>query len=827
MDKINHHERHRIHGKGFPSVSFVYSVVSLFGFLAPASAAETLAYRAARLWPGDGPAIADAVLIVRDGKVVAAGPRNSTNIPTDAVVHDLGDAVIIPGLIAAETTLAEKGRDDQHALTPHHRAIDGFDPYADYSAALAGGVTTVQLAPGGKRLLPGQGAVVKLSGDDLAHRTLRETESLRVVFGDAFKNPPRIYEPPVGAVSVDRPLEQTKPQMAASLGGAVAGIRATFKAAREAPSGSDAFLRAVAAAGTPRQPIRITVPAASDVQAALSLAREFDLRLVLVEPAVPREKLESWKPHVAGVVLAPGLRPGSISDDGPSRTAAEAARDLRAASIKTALKPASDADLKDLLYLAGLLTSRSTPVEVMRMLTSDAAALLGVSDRIGTLTAGKDADFVVLNGDPFALRTRVQSVYVDGHPAFEGKQAGPRKVVRASRVLTGAGETINNGAILVDGRSIRAVGRDVSTPADAEEKRFPANTVIVPGFLDLGNGIGVGGAISTPIAINTRLGDRLVASDSAAKTARQGGVTTALLSGPAPSPVLAFKFADRLRPVKDPVALRLALRGNLTTSGASLRDSLRAAKSYTDAWAKYETDFADYQRKKQEFDAAQAKAAAEKKDEKKPDEKKPDDKKPDDKKPEEKKPEGPKAPDKPQTVEALEPFRALFLGKIPALVEASREDAIRLAVTICRDEFNIRTVLVGATDAHRVADLLASKSVAVIAGPELLRTVEREDVNLPMALAVRGAPFGFQSQATSGARYLPTAVGYAVRHGLGTDEALRGLTSMPAQFLGLETLGSLAIGKDADLVVLSGMPFELSTRVLAVMIDGQWVYREE
>jgi len=50
---------------------------------------------------------------------------------------------------------------------------------------------------------------------------------------------------------------------------------------------------------------------------------------------------------------------------------------------------------------------------------------------------------------------------------------------------------------------------------------------------------------------------------------------------------------------------------------------------------------------------------------------------------------------------------------------------------------------------------------------------------------------------------------------------------MPAQFLGLDSLGTLAIGKDADLVVLSGMPFELSTRVLAVMIDGQWVYRED
>ena len=55
-------------------------------------------------------------------------------------------------------------------------------------------------------------------------------------------------------------------------------------------------------------------------------------------------------------------------------------------------------------------------------------------------------------------------------------------------------------------------------------------------------------------------------------------------------------------------------------------------------------------------------------------------------------------------------------------------------------------------DAYRVVDLLATKSVSVIAGPELIRTVEREDVNLPLELSVRGVPFGFQSSATSGAK---------------------------------------------------------------------------
>src|SRR6185369_3852629 len=118
----------------------------------------------------------------------------------------------------------------------------------------------------------------------------------------------------------------------------------------------------------------------------------------------------------------------------------------------------------------------------------------------------------------------------------------------------------------------------------------------------------------------------------------------------------------------------------------------------------------EYEAKKKEYDAQQ-KAAAEKKEEKK-------DEKKEDKKPEDKKPEEPKAPNKPQVNDALEPYRALFAGKIPAMVEAKSEDAIKLAVTIGRDEFNIRTILVGADDAWRVADMLAEKHVAVVAGPD-------------------------------------------------------------------------------------------------------------
>jgi imidazolonepropionase-like amidohydrolase len=796
---------------------------------APAAAGETHAYRAARVWPGSGPAVADGVLVVRDGKVVAVGRRAEVAVPADAVVHDLGDAVLIPGLVVAETTLADKGKEDLHALTPHHRAADAFDPYADYAAALAGGVTTVQVSPGNKRLMPGLGAVVKLAGEDPARRTLRDDESLHVVLGTGFKNPPRVYEPPVGAVSVDKPLEPTRPQPAAGLGGAVATLRAVFQAGRDArgPKVTDPFLRAVAYSGTARTPVRVTAPDAADVQAALALANEFDLRLVLVDlnGVTPvRDRLADWKARVAGVVLNPGVRPGSLAEaagDGKSRPPGEVARDLRAAGLKVALRPLNDADLKEMLFLAGLFTSHNSPADVLGMLTADAAALLGVADRVGTLAPGKDADFVVLSGEPFALHTRVRAVYVDGRLAHEAPAPGARKVIRAGRILTGTGEVIANGSILVEGRTVRGIGPDVSVPADAEVRRFE-RAVIVPGFLDLGNGLGVGGPLGEAVPLRTKLGDRLVAGDPEVAVARQGGVTTALLApdSPQPGPVLAFKLGDRPRPLKDPVALRFAVRGNLTTTAAQVREALRAGKAYAESWTKYEADLADYEKKKKEYDAARPKTppAAEAK---------PGDKKPEEKKEPPKGPPEPKPPEKPTVVDGLEPYRALFAGSIPALVEAKREDAIRLALAIFRDEFNVRTVLLGADDAHRLTDLLAARHVSVAVGPDLIHSVDRADVNLPLVLAVRGVPFGVQSRATTGARNLPVAVAFSVRHGLGAEDALRGLTGGPAAFLGLDgSVGSLAVGKDADLVVLSGPPFELSTRVLAVMIDGQWVYQD-
>jgi imidazolonepropionase-like amidohydrolase len=838
------------------------------------------AYRARRIWTGDGPPIADGVLLVEQGKIKAVGPRGAVAAPPGTDVQDLGDAVLIPGLVVAQTALAERGQDDEQAITPEVRASDGFDPYEDHAAIVAGGVTTVQLSPGARRLIPGQGAVVKLAGSDPAGRTLSSGESLRVVLGDASKNPPRIFEPPIPASSTENPIVPTRAQPGATRAGAVAAVRATLRAAqtyrdRAAAKPRSLPLDAVLRYMGKERPVRVTAPEAVDVRAAMGLAQEFGLKLVLVDPGELepfRSQFADWSKAGHSVVLDAQVRPGRAwnepirdKDAPPRRTVFQNARELLAAGLPVALRPSDDADLPDMLFIGGVFAQSGIPPEqVLAMLTRHPAGMLGVGDRVGSLAAGRDADFVVLSADPFATHTTVRAVYAGGRPVYESPIRREFSVVRAGTVYLNAGSAIRHGAVLVEGSKIRAVGNDVSAPADAAVYRYD-DAVLVPGMLDLHSQLGIGTA---GIALDTKVADVLPSSDPAMAAAREGGVTTAFLvpAGDGPAPVIALKLGDPPRVLKEPAAIKFTLSGNLTTQVAALRSTLERGRAYADSWTRYERAQAEYESKRREYDTAKAKADAAKK----PEEKKEAPKKEESPTPPERKgesrrdgqpfskgqppakeepakkeeppkkegepkpadtpalPPEPRPPTRPNTDNNLEPYRALFAAQIPALVVAHRTDAIQAAVGLFRDQFKLRTVLAGSDDAVRVAELLAAKQVAVAVGPDLVPSIDGRPTNVAQVLAVRGVRFGFQSQGTTGSKVLPLAVTYGVRRGLGVGDALAGLTAWPAEMLAVDSqVGTLAAGRDADLVVLSGPPFELATRVRAVMIDGQWVYRAE
>lgn len=862
------------------------------------------AFLVGRLWNGTDPPVADAVLVVRNGTVVASGARSDVEIPATAEVHDLSHAVVIPGLVIAETSVG-MADDDERTVTPEVLAVDGFDQFGDYSRYLAAGVTTVQISPGRQRLLPGVGAVVKLSGSDPERRVLSRTESLRIILSDQSASVPRIYEPPVGAVSVDNPLKPTRPQVGEGLATRLAGLRAIFRAAVSGASDPDNIMDLAAVREALQSgKVRITAHDAAEIRAALTLfqdlhqAAEGGPGLVLSGPKDLRALEAGLDAGVEprGIILTMDLRPGEIGspavpapDAEPQPEVWEIAARLadRGLERQLALRPAVDSDLEDILFLSGLLTRGGNPAaRVLQMVTANAAQILGVEDRVGSLAPGRDADFVVLSGDPFHHRTSVRETWIDGRRVWLRDAVETALLIRAKAVMPTGDRRISDGSVLVSGSKVLAVGSEISVPEAAEVREFPG-AVIVPGFIDLATGLGFGGQLSG-VSLSTRLGEQLASDDPDIAFARQGGVTTVVYSAAAsPGPLLAFKLSDQPRLLREPVGMRFTVSGNLTTTVPSLKRTLAAGKAYADSWVNYETALSDYQKKLKEYEAALAKYEAEKKaaEAAKASEQKPDDKDPEKKTEEEPSPkpsdspapdqkpevtgqqpanppsgaqtEGgappkssqddpskpaaaesaaaadpaapkkPEEPKKPAENAGLEPYRALFAKTIPAVAETDSVNAIRAAVELFRDDLDLELIIAGSDDVTRVTELLAGKHVGVVAGPGLVRRVDGVLDNIPQTLSNHQIPMGFRSGATTGVRNLPLAVQYAVFRGLGTNDALNGLTQSAAELLHLQDqIGTLKAGGDADLVVLSGPPFHPSSEVLAVMIDGIWVYEQ-
>ncbi len=112
-----------------------------------------------------------------------------------------------------------------------------------------------------------------------------------------------------------------------------------------------------------------------------------------------------------------------------------------------------------------------------------------------------------------------------------------------------------------------------------------------------------------------------------------------------------------------------------------------------------------------------------------------------------------------------------------------------------------------------VAEDLKNYRADVAIGPEIITYDKGKPVNNADILARSGLRVAFHTSATSGTQYLPVNAAYAVRHGMDPDKAFRAVTSYPAQMLNVDDrIGSIDVGKDADLVILSGEPFDFATR---------------
>ena len=676
--------------------------------------------------------------------------------------------------------------------------------------------------------MPGYGAVVKLAAEAPDQQVLKAVAGLSVVLGEAPKNPPPIFDPPVPP-EPDNQVEPAEPQLPTTRMGQMAMLRNVFSRAawaREASKPLDDQTQAILPVLDRDQTLRVNCHTAQDIRNALALAKAFNLELVIEGATEAYRLIHEIKASGASVILASDIEPGRSNawdntrprDIG--RVSTNTVSALAGADIPFALATASDQTIGDLQFIAGTAVSRGvSPRQALTSVTLSPARLLGISERVGSIEIGKDADLVILSANPFDLSSRVERTVVGGKTVYRrvAPDADPPQTdrpftaIKAGLILTGSRGRIPNGLILIQDGKILYSGKDKPVPEDATVVDA-SQDVVIPGMIDMQSrlglhtdslGIGSGASsfsVSSSAAKLASIAHAVNPDDEAFEEVLRSGVTSILLA-PSASGMVGGNGAviklvgDTLeaRVVKDYAAVTFSMTGGSPRRAKiwEARDLLKRAKSYADRWDRYERDYKEYEQRK-------ARST----------------------------PDLVEPPRQPSRDTNLELLRGLFKRKMPALVQAGRDDEIRNTLTVFRDEFNLDTILLGAGNAYRMVSELRRHNIGVALGPNILTYDKTRAINNAALLSQHGIRVALYTSATSGTQYLPMNAAYAIRHGMETEQALQAVTLTPARLLHVEDrVGSLDAGKDADLVILTGAPFEFSTQVKAVMINGTIVYR--
>jgi len=185
-----------------------------------------------------------------------------------------------------------------------------------------------------------------------------------------------------------------------------------------------------------------------------------------------------------------------------------------------------------------------------------------------------------------------------------------------------------------------------------------------------------------------------------------------------------------------------------------------------------------------------------------------------------------KQPEKDIRIEALVP---VLKKEIPFRAHAHRADDVATAIRIC-EEFDVEMSWEHATEGHRIAEYIAKKKVPAVWGPSLTSRGKWEMRELgfdtPRIMHEAGVKLAIQTDAPgSSIRFLPICAALSVKHGLPPDYALKAITIIPAEIIGVaDRVGSIEVGKDADLRLLSGDPLDYMTKCQKVIINGKLLH---
>jgi imidazolonepropionase-like amidohydrolase len=839
---------------------------------------QTTLIRNATILTAAGPIIERGSILLQNGKIAALG--QDVAAPEGGAIVDATGKWVTPGLIDTHSHLGvyaapgidslQDGNEMTNPVTAEVWADHSIWPQdPQFELALAGGITAMQILPGSGNLIGGRGVTIK----NVPARTAEGMKfpgappGLKMACGE---NPRRVYG--------------QRNQAPSTRMGNIALFRRTWQAAVDyrdkwkkwREEGADPEKRpdrslqmeTLAAALDGQILVHNHCYRADEMATMIQLSKEFGFKIASFHHAVEAYKVRDllaangvcasmwadwWgfkleafdgiRENIALVEEAKGC--AIVHSDDPGliqHLNQEAAKAMRAGAA------------------AGITIGKA---DAIRWLTINPARALGIDKVTGSLEKGKNADVVIWSGDPFSFAARAERVFVDGAavydranrtrppasdfvtgltlapvkvtattprpvtprttrtdsiarpldtlkttPAVSKVETAPRPAripadtivaITNARIHTASGPIISRGTIVIGGGKILNVGANVQAPAGAKVIDA-AGKVVTPGWIESSTNIGI---VEIPLSAegtadqNTtdkalsaafNVLDSFNPASVVIPVTRVDGITRAMVAPASTGNVIegqgaVFDLGGGQVPesvTKAPAAMFAALgeTGAGLAGGSRASAVLRLREALQDA--------IDFNQHHAEWNMARRREYA-------------------------------------RGRLDLEALRPVIRGEIPLAIQANRVSDILSAIRLA-EEFDVKLVVLGAAEGWMVADELARKKIPVVIKP-LTNIPSFDALGASLENAARlqqaGVTVALSTFETHNARNLRQEAGNAVAYGLDPAAALQAVTLNAARIWDIaDRTGSIETGKDADVVIWSGDPFEVSTSAEHVFIRG-------
>ncbi len=368
--------------------------------------------------------IANGFVQTQGGKIAQVGPMSE--LPQDADLSGMIDARgghILPGLIDAHCHVGLYGSATQEddlnespdACTPQLRALDGVNPLNQYfGEARRAGVTCVLTGPGSANPIAGQSVLLKTAGRVIDQMVVRAPASMKFALGE---NPKGVHKSQ-GPATRMATAAIIREQLARALDYELKWVRAQTDDTVEEP-GFDARLDALRPVVTGRLAAHFHAHRADDIVTAVRLSKEFGLDCVIVHGTeghlIADFLAREGVPVITGPFLMDRCKPelGCLTMENTAI--------LARAGVQVAICTDHPETPVSLLPFCAAMAARAgmDEEEALAAITINAACAAGAGDRLGSLSPGKDADVVVMDGHPFHWRSRAVHVLIDGQPVTD------------------------------------------------------------------------------------------------------------------------------------------------------------------------------------------------------------------------------------------------------------------------------------------------------------------------------------------------------------------------------------------------------------------------